>query len=86
MAYNHSKLLNVTFAGMLSEKWAKKGIAVFSVHPGNLVYTSLSRNWWLIRILFALVRPFTKSLVSFYLFLQFLTYFVRILKLIEFIC
>uniref|UniRef100_T1HNX1 WW domain-containing oxidoreductase n=2 Tax=Rhodnius TaxID=13248 RepID=T1HNX1_RHOPR len=62
MAYNHSKLLNVTFAGMLSEKWAKKGIAVFSVHPGNLVYTSLSRNWWLIRILFALVRPFTKSL------------------------
>ncbi|KAK9511001.1 hypothetical protein O3M35_005660 [Rhynocoris fuscipes] len=62
MAYNHSKLLNVVFAGKLSDKWAKKGIAVFSVHPGNLVYTNLSRYWWPYKLLFALVRPFTKSL------------------------
>uniref|UniRef100_A0A0A9WTG0 WW domain-containing oxidoreductase n=2 Tax=Lygus hesperus TaxID=30085 RepID=A0A0A9WTG0_LYGHE len=62
MAYNHSKLLNVVFAGKLSEKWAAKGIAVFSLHPGNLIYTDISRYWWVYRILFAFVRPFTKSL------------------------
>lgn len=62
MAYNHSKLLNIVFAGKLSEKWAKKGIAVFSLHPGNMVYSNIQRHWWPYRILFALVRPFTKSL------------------------
>lgn len=62
MAYNNSKLLNIVFAGKLSEKWAKKGIAVFSLHPGNMISTSISRYWWPYRVLFALVRPFTKSL------------------------
>ncbi|CAB0001054.1 unnamed protein product [Nesidiocoris tenuis] len=62
MAYNHSKLLNVIFAGKLSEKWASKGIAVFSLHPGNLIYTNISRYWWFYRFLFTIVRPFTKSL------------------------
>lgn len=62
MAYNHSKLLQVVFSGKLSEKWAKKGIAVFSLHPGNLVSSNLSRYWLPYRILFALLRPFTKSL------------------------
>ncbi|XP_014249757.1 WW domain-containing oxidoreductase isoform X2 [Cimex lectularius] len=62
MAYNHSKLLNVVFAGKLSEKWAHKGIAVFSLHPGNMVSSELSRYWWPYRFLFSIVRPFTKSL------------------------
>lgn len=33
-----------------------------SLHPGNMVATKLSRNWWLYKLLFAFVRPFTKSL------------------------
>lgn len=62
MAYNNAKLCNVLFAKELAQRIQHKGISVFSLHPGNLVSTSLSRNWWLIRILFAFVRPFTKSL------------------------
>lgn len=62
MAYNNAKLCNVLFAKELAQRLQHKGISVFSLHPGNLVSTSLSRNWWLIRILFAFVRPFTKSL------------------------
>lgn len=62
MAYNNSKLCNVLFARQLAKAWQSEGISVFSLHPGNMVSTSLSRNWWLYRILFFLVRPFTKSL------------------------
>lgn len=35
---------------------------MFSLHPGNMVSSDLSRNWWFYRIIFLLVRPFTKSL------------------------
>lgn len=62
MAYNNAKLCNVLFAKELAQRLQHKGISVFSLHPGNLVSTSLSRNWWLVRVLFAFVRPFTKSL------------------------
>lgn len=60
--YNNAKLCNVLFAHELSRKWQSKGISVFALHPGNMVSTSLSRNWWFYRLLFAIVRPFTKSL------------------------
>lgn len=62
MAYNNAKLCNVLFAKMLAKKLRDKGISVFVLHPGNLVSTSLSRYWWVVRVLFFLVRPFTKSL------------------------
>ncbi|KAJ8921164.1 hypothetical protein NQ315_013636 [Exocentrus adspersus] len=62
MAYNNSKLCNVLFARQLAKNCQTSGISVFSLHPGNMVSTKLSRNWWLYRILFAIVRPFTKSL------------------------
>ncbi|XP_028030259.1 WW domain-containing oxidoreductase isoform X2 [Bombyx mandarina] len=62
MAYNNSKLYNVITAKMLSEKWKAKGICVNSLHPGNMVSTNLSKSWWLYRLAFFLVRPFTKSL------------------------
>ncbi|XP_067002750.1 WW domain-containing oxidoreductase [Anabrus simplex] len=62
MAYNNSKLCNVLFATELGRRWEKKGICVNSLHPGNLVSSNLSRHWWFYRFLFALVRPFTKSL------------------------
>ncbi|XP_071553952.1 WW domain-containing oxidoreductase [Temnothorax nylanderi] len=59
-AYNVSKLCNILFAQELARQWPS--VSVFACHPGNLVSTSLSRYWWLYRLLFALVRPFTKSL------------------------
>ncbi|KAL6427611.1 hypothetical protein ACFW04_008822 [Cataglyphis niger] len=58
-AYNDSKLCNLLFAQELAQKWPS--VSVFACHPGNMVSTSLSRHWWLFRLLFALVRPFTKS-------------------------
>ncbi|KAL1124549.1 hypothetical protein AAG570_001175 [Ranatra chinensis] len=62
MAYNNSKLLQVVFARKLAEKWAQKAICVFSLHPGNMVTTGIARHWWPYKVLFAIVRPFTKSL------------------------
>ncbi|KOB74402.1 WW domain-containing oxidoreductase [Operophtera brumata] len=49
---------------VLSKEWASKGIHVNSLHPGNMVYTNLSKSWWLFRLAFLLVRPFTKSMES----------------------
>lgn len=69
MAYNNAKLCNVLFAQELAQRWQQKGISVFSLHPGNMVYSNISRNWWLYRLLFAIVRPFTKSLVCMLSFL-----------------
>lgn len=60
--YNNGKLCNVLFAHELGRRLASKGISVFAVHPGNMVSTDLSRHFWLYRLLFAIVRPFTKSL------------------------
>ncbi|XP_030555233.1 WW domain-containing oxidoreductase [Drosophila novamexicana] len=62
MAYNNAKLCNVLFAQELAQRWRQRGISVFSVHPGNMVSTQLSRNYWFYCLLFAIVRPFTKSL------------------------
>lgn len=62
--YNNVKLCNVLFARELGRRWQHKGIATYSLHPGNMVSSRLSRNWWLYRLAFAVVRPFTKSLVS----------------------
>ncbi|XP_060532670.1 WW domain-containing oxidoreductase [Cylas formicarius] len=61
-AYNNSKLCNVLFARQFAKNVQKRGVSVFSLHPGNMVATGLSRHWWFYRLLFAFVRPFTKSL------------------------
>ncbi|GIX98597.1 WW domain-containing oxidoreductase [Caerostris extrusa] len=60
IAYNDSKLCNILFSKELNQRLS--GFKVYSnaVHPGNLVSSYLSRNWWLYRLLFAFVRPFTK--------------------------
>lgn len=63
-AYNNSKLCNILFGEKLATLWYKHKIAVFILHPGNMIYTDISRYWWPYRVLFTLVRPFTKSLVS----------------------
>ncbi|XP_049815412.1 WW domain-containing oxidoreductase isoform X2 [Schistocerca nitens] len=62
MAYNHSKLCNILFANELARRCLDKGVCVNSLHPGNLVSSDLPRHWWFYRLLFTLVRPFTKSL------------------------
>lgn len=62
MTYNNTKLCNVLFAKELSERWYDDNIQVFSVHPGNMISTDISRHWWGYRLAFAVVRPFTKSL------------------------
>ncbi|XP_044726701.1 WW domain-containing oxidoreductase [Chrysoperla carnea] len=62
MAYNNSKLCNILFANELSRLWEGRAISVFVVHPGNMISTDLSRHWWGWKLLFLIVRPFTKSL------------------------
>ncbi|XP_055609815.1 WW domain-containing oxidoreductase [Uranotaenia lowii] len=62
VAYNNAKLCNVLFAAELTKRLKSKGISVFSLHPGNMVSSQLARNWWFYRLLFTIVRPFTKSL------------------------
>lgn len=62
MAYNNVKLCNVLFARELAKRLQNTGVSVFALHPGNMVSTGLPRSWFLMRILFFFVRPFTKSL------------------------
>ncbi|KOC70667.1 WW domain-containing oxidoreductase [Habropoda laboriosa] len=59
-AYNNSKLCNILFAQELAKRWPS--VNVLSCHPGNMVSSSLARYSWTLRLLFTLVRPFTKSL------------------------
>ena len=58
-AYNDSKLCCLMFALTVHNQLGLKSIAV---HPGNMVSSHLSRHWWLYRLLFSCVRPFSKSL------------------------
>ena len=64
MAYNDSKLCNVLFASQLNHRLSRHQVTSCSLHPGNMISTGISRNWWFYRLLFATVRPFTKSCVS----------------------
>ncbi|CAG2164221.1 unnamed protein product [Oppiella nova] len=61
MAYNDSKLCNVLLSNELNRRLSVYGVNSNACHPGNMISTGLSRNWWLMRGLFAFVRPFTKS-------------------------
>jgi len=62
-AYNQSKMCNVLLIQELHRRWATRGVHCFAVHPGNIIATRISRNWWLWRLLFTLIRPFSKSTV-----------------------
>ncbi|XP_061189876.1 WW domain-containing oxidoreductase-like [Saccostrea echinata] len=61
-AYNNSKLCNVLFSLHLNKLLSDKGVTSNSIHPGNVMYTHLSRNWWFYKVIFFVARPFTKSL------------------------
>ena len=63
LAYNQSKLCNILLCKELQKQWKNLKVQFYAVHPGNVIYTGLVRNWWFWRLLFTLVRPFAKSQV-----------------------
>lgn len=64
LAYNRAKLCNILFSNELHRRLSPYGVTSNAVHPGNMMYTSIHRSWWLMTFLFTLGRPFTKSMVS----------------------
>ncbi|PKU35003.1 ww domain-containing hypothetical protein [Limosa lapponica baueri] len=70
LAYNRSKLCNILFSNELNRRLSPHGVTSNSVHPGNMMYSSIHRNWWVYTLLFTLARPFTKSMVRVYVFLK----------------
>ncbi|XP_076825879.1 WW domain-containing oxidoreductase-like isoform X2 [Clavelina lepadiformis] len=60
--YNRSKLCNVLFSNELNRRLSGLGVISYSLHPGNMMYTSLPNSYWFYKILFFLARPFTKSM------------------------
>ncbi|KAK1887922.1 WW domain containing oxidoreductase [Dissostichus eleginoides] len=64
LAYNRSKLCNILFSNELHRRLSPHGVTSNAVHPGNMMYTSIHRSWWLMTLIFSLVRPFTKSMIS----------------------
>ncbi|XP_060110411.1 WW domain-containing oxidoreductase [Heteronotia binoei] len=62
LAYNRAKLCGLLLSSELNRRLSPHGVTSNAVHPGNLIYTSLHRSYWGYTLLFALFRPFTKSL------------------------
>ncbi|KAF6735065.1 WW domain-containing oxidoreductase [Oryzias melastigma] len=62
LAYNRAKLCNILFSNELNRRLSPRGVTSNAVHPGNMMYTSIHRSWWLMTFLFTLARPFTKSM------------------------
>ncbi|XP_066183659.1 WW domain-containing oxidoreductase isoform X3 [Sylvia atricapilla] len=62
LAYNRSKLCNILFSNELNRRLSPHGVTSNSVHPGNMIYSSIHRSWWVYTLLFTLARPFTKSM------------------------
>ncbi|KAG9342045.1 hypothetical protein JZ751_018363 [Albula glossodonta] len=62
LAYNRAKLCNILFSNELHRRLSPHGVTCNAVHPGNMMYTSIHRSWWLMTLLFNFARPFTKSM------------------------
>ncbi|KFO21206.1 WW domain-containing oxidoreductase [Fukomys damarensis] len=62
LAYNRSKLCNILFSNELHRRLSPRGVTSNAVHPGNMMYSSIHRSWWVWTLLFTLARPFTKSM------------------------
>ncbi|XP_077974018.1 WW domain-containing oxidoreductase-like [Styela clava] len=62
--YNRTKLCNILFSNELHRKLRSKGVACNSLHPGNMMFTSLPKSWWFYYLVFFMVRPFTKTMAS----------------------
>ncbi|MED6289343.1 hypothetical protein CHARACLAT_001841 [Characodon lateralis] len=63
LAYNRAKLCNILFSNELHRRLSPHGVTSNALHPGNMMYTSIHKSWWLMTFLFTLARPFTKSMV-----------------------
>lgn len=63
LAYNRAKLCNILFSNELNRRLSPHGVTCNALHPGNMMYTSIHKSWWLMTFLFTLARPFTKSMV-----------------------
>ena len=63
-AYNDSKLCNVSLAHQFHQDYRNYGVDAYAAHPGSMVSGSqLGRAHWAYRTMFAVCRPFAKSLV-----------------------
>jgi len=60
--YNRTKLCNILFSNELNRRLCKYGVTCNSLHPGNLVFTSLPNSSYLLKLLYLIAKPFTKSL------------------------
>ena len=63
-AYGQAKLCNALFAAEVQRRYSDLGITAASLHPGSMIPTELSRGSQLMRIAFALLTPFTKSVAQ----------------------
>uniref|UniRef100_M3YEH2 WW domain-containing oxidoreductase n=3 Tax=Mustela putorius furo TaxID=9669 RepID=M3YEH2_MUSPF len=70
LAYNRSKLCNILFSNELHRRLSPRGVTSNAVHPGNMMYSSIHRNWWVYTLLFTLARPFTKSMFFMWMTLE----------------
>ena len=61
LAYNRSKFANMLHMNYLSKQLTDSGVDVYAVHPGNMIRSSITREWWLWKLLFLIVSPVTKS-------------------------
>lgn len=57
-----SKLGNILDSNELHRRLSLRGVRLNTVHPGNMMYSSLHSNWRGYTLLFTLARPFTKSM------------------------
>ncbi len=60
-AYGQAKLCCVLFAAALDARWKERGVRAYSLHPGDLVATSIDKDSWLLKAAFVLARPFSPS-------------------------
>ncbi len=67
MAYNDSKLCNVLFAKWLQRQLDSRGhgkVLCVSLHPGTMFWSNIQNSRWYLKALYAVLRPFTKSLAQ----------------------
>lgn len=60
-AYGQAKLCCVLFASALDARWKTNGVRGYSLHPGDLVATSIDADSWMLKLAFLAARPFSPS-------------------------
>lgn len=60
-AYGQAKLCNALMALELQARYGEQGLTACSVHPGNMVTTDFGRESAVMRLLFKVLSPLTKT-------------------------